>query len=86
MISENVGIQQQGKIVCMDGVMVSLVVSSAVELSTTFGQVIAETMKLIFVASPLSMQYQGVRVKIGSLNFRTMCSSGATCVPLDCCL
>jgi len=55
MISENVGIQQQGKIVCMDGVMISVLVSSAVELSTTFGQVIAKTMKLIFVASPLSM-------------------------------
>jgi putative effector of murein hydrolase LrgA (UPF0299 family) len=56
MISENFGIQLQGNIVCMVGVMVSVLVSNAVDLCTTSGQVTAKTMKLIFVASPLSIQ------------------------------
>ena len=57
MLSENFGIQLQGNIVCIDSVAVSLLASSAVDFGTTSGQVIAKTMKLIFVASPLSMQY-----------------------------
>ena len=40
MISENFGIQLQGKIVCMGGVMVSVLVSSAVDPCTTSAQVI----------------------------------------------
>ena len=56
MISENFGIQLQGNIVCMVGVMVSVLVSSVVDLCTTSGQVTVKTMKLIFVASPLSIQ------------------------------
>jgi hypothetical protein len=57
MLSENFGIQQQGNIVCIGSVAVSMLASSAVDLGTTSGQVRAKTMELICVASPLSMQY-----------------------------
>jgi hypothetical protein len=57
MLSENFGIQLQGNIVCIGSVAVSMLASSAVDLGTTSGQVIAKTMELICVASPLSMQY-----------------------------
>ena len=57
MLSENFGIQLQGKIVYIGSVAVSMLASSVVDLGTTSGQVIAKTMKLIFVASPLSIQY-----------------------------
>ena len=38
------------------------------------------TMKLVFVASPISMQHSGERGKIGWLGIRIMCPSGATCL------
>jgi hypothetical protein len=40
---------------------------------------------LVFVASPLNIQHEGVRVKTGWLGIRIMCTSGATCLPADCC-
>ena len=40
---------------------------------------------IVFTASPLSMQYQGVRSKTGWFGTRSMCPSGATCLPADCC-
>jgi hypothetical protein len=58
MLSENFGIQLQGNIVCIGSVAVSMLASSAVDLGTTSGQVIAKTMELIVVASPLSMPEQ----------------------------
>ena len=42
----------------IDGVMVNMLASSAVD-----GRVKPKTMKSVFSASPLSMQYQGVRAK-----------------------
>ena len=43
------------------------------------------TIKLVFVASPLSMQDQGERAKTGWLRIRVMCPSGMTYLPTDCC-
>jgi len=40
---------------------------------------------LVFVASPLSMQHEGERAKIGWLGIRIMCPSGAICLSADCC-
>jgi hypothetical protein len=42
-----------------------------------------QTIKLVFVASPLSKQHQGERSKTGWLGIRIM--SGATCQSADCC-
>jgi hypothetical protein len=41
--------------------------------------------KLVFVASPLSMQHLGERAKTGWLEIRIMCPSWATCLSMDCC-
>ena len=38
-----------------------------------------------YVASPLSTQHYGERAKTGLLGIRIMCSSEATCLPVDCC-
>ena len=48
-------------------------------------QVKPKTIKLIFVASPLSTKHSGERAKTGWLAIRIMCPSGATCLPADCC-
>ena len=40
---------------------------------------------IIFVASPLSMEHYGERANTGWLGIRMMCSSGATCLSVDCC-
>ena len=53
MLSENFGIQLQGKIVYIASLAVSMLASSVVDLGTTSGQVLANTE----IASPLSMQY-----------------------------
>jgi hypothetical protein len=63
--------------------MVSVLASSAV--SSSPGRVKPNTMKLVAVASPLSMQHQGERAKSGWLEIRIMCQSGVTCLPADCC-
>jgi len=47
-------------------------------------QVKPKTLKLIFVASPLSTQHLGVRAKTGWLVIRIMCPSRATCLPVYC--
>ena len=49
------------------------------------GRVKQKTIKLVFVASPLSTQHQGVREKTGWLGIRIMCASGATCLLAECC-
>ena len=43
-----------------------------------------KTIKLVFAASPLSMQHYGVRAKTGWLKIRIMYQSGATCLSTDC--
>ena len=45
-------------------------------------QVKPMTMKLVFAASPLSMQHEGVRADWLA---RIMCLNGRTCLPADCC-
>ena len=45
------------------------------------GWVKPKTIKLVFVASPLSTQHLGERAKTGWLEIRIMCLSGATCLP-----
>jgi hypothetical protein len=49
------------------------------------GFVKPKTIKLEYVASPLSTQHYGERAKTGSLRIRIMCPNGATCFPADCC-
>ena len=61
------------------GFMVSVLVGSRPD------RVKPKTIKLVFVASPLSTQ-QRERVKTGYLGIRRMCPSGATCLPADCCI
>ena len=46
-------------------------------------QVKSKTIKLVFVASPLSMQPRGERAKTAWLRIRIMCQSGATCLSAD---
>jgi hypothetical protein len=43
------------------------------------------TIKLVFVASPLSTQHQGERAKIDWLGIRITCPSGPTCLSAVCC-
>ena len=43
------------------------------------------TLKLVFVASPISTQHKGEKTKSGCLRIRIMCPSGATCLSADCC-
>ena len=59
--------------------MINMLASSAVD-----GRVKPKTMKFACSASPLSMQYQGVRAKTGWLKIMIMCPSGVTCLPADC--
>ena len=73
MLSGNFDIQLQGKLVFISSVVVSMLASSAVDLGTISGQVIAKTMKLIFV------------LKTGLFRIRIMCPSGKTYVPSNCC-
>ena len=49
------------------------------------GRVKPKTIKLVFVASPLSTQHSGETAKTGLLSIRIMCQSGATSLPADCC-
>jgi hypothetical protein len=60
------------------------VIGQKVDLSG-IERVSAKTIKLVFVASPLSTQHTGERAKTGWLGIRIMCPSGATCLPADCC-
>ena len=66
------------------GVKVNVLTSSAVDRGFE-PQLKPRTVKLVLVASPLSMQHQGERAKTGWLGIRLMCPSGATCLPTDCC-
>ena len=65
--------------------MISVLVSSAVDrgFDPRSGQ--TKNVKLVFVASQLSMQDQGERAKTGWFGIRIMCRSGVTCLSTDCC-
>jgi hypothetical protein len=43
------------------------------------------TIKLVFVASPLSTRHYEERAKIGWLGIRIICPNGVTFLPADCC-
>ena len=64
-------------------------VSSAIDLGFETDRVKPMIINLVFVASPLSMQHYGERVKTGSLGIRIMCQKGgmvgATCKPPNSC-
>ena len=47
------------------------------------GRVKSKTVKLVFAASPLSMQHYRVHANTGWLGIGIMCPSGATCLPAD---
>ena len=55
------------------------------ECGRSCGRVEPKTIKLVFVASPLSTHHSGKRAKTGWLEIRIMCPSGAICLPADCC-
>jgi hypothetical protein len=66
-------------------IMVSVLVSSVVDRGFEPGWVKPKTIKLVFVASPLSMQHKGERAKTGWLEIRIMCLTWTTCLSADCC-
>jgi hypothetical protein len=71
---------------CISSVIVSILNSSVIDHGGSATVVSNQTIKLVFVPSPLSMQPQGVRAKTGWLVIRIMCQSGvtlSTCT--DCC-
>ena len=53
-----------------------VMVSSAIDLGFETDRVKPMIINLVFVASPLSMQHYGERVKTGSLGIRIMCQKG----------
>ena len=61
--------------------MVSVLASSVVDHSSSPGRVKPKTIKLVFAASPISIQQKGERAKTGWLGIRIMCPS----LPADCC-
>jgi uroporphyrinogen-III synthase len=65
--------------------MVNMVASSAVdcEFEPRLNQ--TKDYKMVFVASPLSMQHLVERAKTGWLGIKIMCRSGATCLSADRC-
>ena len=65
--------------------MVSVLASNAVDrgFEPRSGQS-KDYIKLVFIASPLNTQHYGKTAKIGLLEIRIMCPSGATCLPADC--
>jgi hypothetical protein len=52
---------------CISDIMANMLASSSVDLDSSPGLVKSNTLKLVFVTSPLSMQYYGVRTKTGWL-------------------
>ena len=70
---------------CIIDIMVSVLISSAVDRGFKPGWVKPKTIKLVFVASPLSMQHKGERAKTVWLEIRIMCLTGTTCLSVVCC-
>ena len=64
--------------------MVSVLASSVVDRGFEPGRVKPKNVKLVCVASPLSMQHLGERAKTGWPGIGIMCPSGATCLSADC--
>ena len=62
--------------------MVSVIVSSAVDLGLSPGRLKPKTMKFIFVASPQSAQHWGERVKTVRIGIGIMCPSGGKWIPV----
>ena len=54
-------------------------------MGSTLGSVRTKTIKLVFVASPVSKQHKGERAKTAWLRIEIMYPSGATCLLADCC-
>ena len=65
--------------------MVSVLASNEVDRGFEPRRIKPKTLKLVCVASPLSMQPKGERATTDRLGIRIMCLSGATCLPADCC-
>ena len=57
------------------GVMVSMLAASSVDGGFETRSSQTKDYKLVFVASPLSMQHSGERTKTGWLGIRIMCQS-----------
>ena len=65
------------------GVIVSVLASSSVDRGFEPLRVNTKTIKLVFVASPLSTQHLGKREKTGWFGIRIMCPSRAPCLSAD---
>ena len=65
-------------------VLVIVLPSHAGDQGSNPGWVKPKTLKLVFAASPLSTQHEGVRAKTDRLGVSIMCPSGVTCLPKDC--
>jgi hypothetical protein len=63
--------------------MVSMFALHVVDHGFKPGHVKSKTVKLVFVASPLSMQLYGVREKTDGLGIRIMQPCGATFLPAN---
>ena len=70
---------------CICGIKIGVLASSAVDRGCEPQSVKPKSIKLIFVASPLTMRHSGERTKTGWLWIRIMCQSRATCLSADCC-
>ena len=70
---------------CLNGVMIRLLATSAKGpgFYPQYGQ--TKTLKFVFAASLLSMQYLGVRANIGQSRVRLMCFGKVACLPRNCC-
>jgi hypothetical protein len=64
------------------GLIISVLDSSVVDRG--FQLQSDQTIKIVFVTSPVSTVYYGVRAKAGWLRIRMMCPSRATCLPAEC--
>jgi hypothetical protein len=69
----------------IDDVMVSVLASSTVEHGYEPRSRQRKTMKLVYVASPISMGHYGERADISLFGIRIMCPSGETRLSADCC-
>jgi hypothetical protein len=65
--------------------MVSVLTSKAVDCGFEPRRIKPKTIKLIFVASPLSTPHYGERAKIGWLGIRIMYPNGVIFLLADCC-
>jgi hypothetical protein len=64
--------------------MVSMLALSVADRVFEPGRFYSKTSKLVFVASPLSMQHLGERAKTCWFEIRIMCPSEGLCLPTGC--